>query len=148
LREPTPESSQCTVTTTADKHDSASSHLVDLATAAPANELQLGVDDSLDNDLQATCRERYQIFEWLCCFLRAAPCDMMGASADLLVILTGSARQCAGLHRLPGALLLPSPLVRQAGLLLLLLPSLLLLLLLMHLPLLLVLLPHVTLIHS
>ena len=73
------------------------------------------------------------------CVVVVGPCDLVGAASDLLVILTGSAGQCARLCCLPGPLLLPGPLVRQAGLLLLLL---LLRLLLLLLCLLLLLLPH------
>jgi hypothetical protein len=70
---------------------------------------------------------------------------MVRAASHLLVVLTGSAGQCARLHRLSGALLLPRSLIRQAGLLLEWAPLLLLLLLLMRLRLLL-LLPHAILI--
>ena len=72
--------------------------------------------------------------------MSGAQCRMVGAASDLLVILAGAAGQCSRLHCLPWAFLLPSPLVRQAGLLLLLSPLLLLLLLLL--------LPYATVIRS
>ena len=69
---------------------------------------------------------------------------MVRAASHLLVVLAGSAGQCARLHRLPGSLLLPRSLIRQAGLLLEWAP----LLLLLRLLLLLVLLPHAIMIRS